>query len=82
MFFTIYLAYMLLATVFAVLSGIKAAHRAGLSGSTHYAWCVVSCCYYCWVGSYYDVKRHRVYMFPIPFIGIMVDYDFSPNVED
>ncbi len=81
-FLTVYAAYMLLSTVFAVFAGAKASHRAGLSGSTHYAWCVVVCYYDCWVGSFYDVKKHRVYMFPIPFVGIMVDYDFNPNVED
>ncbi len=81
-FLTAYIAYMLLTTVYAVFAGAKAYNRAGLSGSSHYAWCVVTCYYDFWIGAYYDAKKHRVYMFPVPFFGIMVDYDFDPNVED
>jgi len=73
-----YLIYLGATTVFAVVVAQMATHRALLSGSTHYEVCVVVAWYDFWVGAYYDRKLHRVFMFPIPMVGICVDFDASP----
>lgn len=76
-----YVGYMLATTVFSIATAQAAKSRALLSGSTHYQVCLILAWYDFWIGSYYDRKLHRVYMFPVPMLGICVDFDPPPTGE-
>ncbi len=74
-----YLIYMLASTTFALVAARSAIKRATLSGSAHYQVCFIVAWYDFWIGCFYDRKLHRVYVFPIPMVGICVDYDAPEN---
>ena len=75
-----YLTDLAATPIFSIVVAQIAVHRAVLSGSTHYQVCIVVAWYDFWIGAYYDRKLHRVFMFPIPCVGICVDFD-APEKE-
>lgn len=35
----------------------------------------------CWVGIYWDRQKQRLYLFPLPFIGVVVDFGIRRSGE-
>lgn len=73
-----YLIYMAATTIYSIVVAQLARNRALLSDATHFEVLIVVEWHDFWVGSFYDQKKHRVYMFPIPIFGICVDFDANP----
>lgn len=71
-----YLACATIALLYAWVICSKAQERAAAAGARHYVISVVFAWYDMWCGVYYDRKCHKVYIFPVPMMGVCVEFNY------